>query len=231
MSEWQAIAGLKVAIDGPSGSGKGTVARMLADEIGLPVLDTGLLYRLTGAIALQQGVALDDEQALSMLVGEMLDGLCWTSAGISYRGEQWTDRLRTEAVGAAASTVAAWPLVRQGLLDLQQQLAQSGCIMDGRDIGTVVLADSPAKFFLTASVRERARRRWSQLKQQGHGHDLDAVLLDLKKRDQRDRERHHAPLIQATDAIAIDSTTLRVDEVVDRMLAILERRELIYPSV
>jgi len=231
MSEWQAVSGLKIAIDGPSGSGKGTVAKLLAEEIGLPVLDTGLLYRLTGAVALERGVDLDDEAALANMAGEMLTGLSWTCDGISYAGEPWTPRLRTEAVGAAASTVAAKPLVRQALLSLQQQLAEAGCIMDGRDIGTVVLPDAPAKFFLTASVRERARRRWSQLKQMGHADDIDAVIMDLKKRDQRDRDRQHAPLAQATDAISIDSTTLRVDEVVDRMLGILERRELIKASV
>ncbi|MDX8404717.1 MAG: (d)CMP kinase [Mariprofundus sp.] len=230
-SEWQAVAGLKVAIDGPSGSGKGTVAKKLADQIGLPVLDTGLLYRLTGAVALANGVELDDEAALAKMVAELLNGLSWTCDGICYLGEDWTPRLRTEAVGAAASTVAAQPRIRQALLSLQQQLAQAGCIMDGRDIGTVVLVDAPAKFFLTASVRERARRRWSQLKQMGHADELDAVIADLKKRDQRDRERQHAPLSQAVDAIPIDSTTLRVDEVVDRMLGILERRALIEPSV
>jgi len=227
MNEWQAVAGLKVAIDGPSGSGKGTVAKVLAEEIGLSVFDTGLLYRLAGAVALQRGVDLNDGAALTIMVDDMVTGLAWTSHGVGYHGEDWTPRLRTEAVGEAASTVAAKPLVRQGLLSLQRQLAQAGCVMDGRDIGTVVLSDAPAKFFLTASVRERARRRWSQLKQMGQADDLDAVLLDMKKRDQRDRERQHAPLAQAADAISIDSTTLRVDEVVDRMLGILERRQLI----
>lgn len=227
MALWKPAPGLKIAVDGPSGSGKGTVAKLLAEEIGLPVLDTGLLYRLTGAVALQRAADLTDEAAIVRLTEEMLDGLVWSSGGIEFHGEVWTDRLRGEEVGAAASRVAVMPAVRACLLTLQQQLASSGCIMDGRDIGTVVLPDAPAKFFLTASVRERARRRWSQLKQMGHRCDFDEVLLDLKKRDQRDRERQHAPLAQAVDAIAIDSTTLRVDEVVDRMLGILERRGLI----
>jgi len=230
MSDWQAVSGLKIAIDGPSGSGKGTVAKMLAAEIGLPVLDTSLLYRLTGAVALDRGVDMHDEPALAAMAGDMLSGLSWTSDGIGYHGEEWAERLRTEDVGAAASQVAAMPRVRAHLLNLQQQLAKAGCIMDGRDIGTVVLVDAPAKFFLTASARERARRRWSQLKQMGHGGELDAVLMDLKKRDQRDMERQHAPLARAVDAISIDSTTLRVDEVVDRMLGILERRKLIEAS-
>ncbi len=226
MSEWIAVTGLAIAIDGPSGSGKGTVAKMLAEEIGLPVLDTGLLYRLTGKTALDRAIPLDNEASVAAVVDDLLQSIEWTLAGISINGENVTDSLRSEAVGAAASTVAAMPTVREKLLDLQQQLAANGCIMDGRDIGTVVLPDAPAKFFLTASVRERARRRWSQLKNESDS-SLDDVITELKMRDQRDRERQHAPLKQASDAIIIDSTTLRVEEVVDRMLGVLERRELI----
>jgi len=225
-SEWIANNGLTIAIDGPSGSGKGTVAKMLADEIGLPVLDTGLLYRLTGSVALERSIALENEQALAELVDGLLTEVVWTVEGISLNGDNITATLRSEQVGEAASKVAAMPKVRENLLELQQTLALNGCIMDGRDIGTVVLPDAPAKFFLTASVRERARRRWTQLKDDS-GSSLDGVIAELKMRDQRDRERQHAPLKQAADAIAIDSTTLRVEEVVDRMLGVLERRKLI----
>ncbi len=227
MSEWQAKQGLQVAIDGPSGSGKGTIARMLADEIGLPVLDTGLLYRLIGAVAIDRRIDLDDGCALADLAGSMLAEVTWAEAGISFEGENWTDRLRSEETGAAASKVAAQPKVREQLLGLQRKLATAGCIMDGRDIGTVVLINAPAKFFLTATMRERARRRWMQLNGRDSDNGLDQVLAELKKRYQRDRERQHAPLCQAEDAIVVDSTTLRVDEVVDRMLAVLERRGLI----
>jgi cytidylate kinase len=226
VSQWQLIPGLQLALDGPSGSGKGTVAKMVAEELGLPVLDTGLLYRLIGGLALQRTVALDDEQALVALVEEMLQKVAWTVDGISFDGENWTGRLRSEAVGNAASTVAALQPVRDLLLGLQRKIAESGCVMDGRDVGTVVLPNAQAKFFLTASVRERARRRWAQLKDDG-GSSLEAVIDELKVRDQRDRERQHAPLRQADDAIVIDSTTMRVDEVVDRMLGVLERRGLI----
>lgn len=227
MREWQATPGLQVAIDGPSGSGKGTIAAMLAAEIGLTVLDTGLLYRLIGAVAIDRNIDPEDGDALAELVGSMLESVAWTATGVSFEGENWTDRLRSEETGAAASTVAAQPGVRQQLLGLQRKLAKSGCIMDGRDIGTVVLADAPAKFFLTATARERARRRWMQLNDQNSADGLEQVLAELKKRDQRDRERQHAPLRQAEDAIVVDSTTLRVDEVVDRMLGVLERRGLI----
>ncbi|MBL4774960.1 MAG: (d)CMP kinase, partial [Mariprofundus sp.] len=153
-----------------------------------------------------------------------LDDVDWTVDGVFFKGENVSASLRTEAVAAAASSVAAMPSVRAKLLALQHRLAEQGCIMDGRDIGTVVLPDAPAKFFLTASVRERARRRWAQLKDDS---SLEGVLAELKVRDQRDVERQHAPLKQAQDAIAIDSTTMRVDDVVDRMLGVLERRQLI----
>ena len=230
MSEWQAVPGLNVAIDGPSGSGKGTVAKMLAEEIGLPVLDTGLLYRLVGAVALNRGIDLDDSSALAELVHDMLSSVEWTQEGVFFEGENWTPNLRSEQTGEAASKVAGQPQVRQQLLELQRRLAKSGCIMDGRDIGTVVLADAKAKFFLTASMRERARRRWVQLKQGEDASGLEQTLADLKKRDQRDRERQHAPLRQAEDAIVIDSTTLRPDDVVERMLGVLERRGLIHQA-
>jgi len=226
VSEWIAVTGLCIAIDGPSGSGKGTVAKTLADEIGLPVLDTGLLYRLTGSVALERSIALENEQALAELAGGLLAEIDWTVDGISLNGNNITATLRSEQVGEAASMIAAMPTVREKLLGLQQALALNSCIMDGRDIGTVVLPDAPAKFFLTASLRERARRRWAQLKNVSDS-SLDQVIAELKMRDQRDRERQHAPLKQAGDAIAIDSTTLRVDEVVDRMLGVLERRKLI----
>jgi len=226
VSEWTAVQGLTIAIDGPSGSGKGTVAKMLAEEIGLPVLDTGLLYRLSGSVALDRGVALDNEAAVAGVVDSLLDTIVWTVDGISLNSVNITDSLRSESVGEAASKVAAMPKVREKLLGLQRRLAENGCIMDGRDIGTVVLPDAPAKFFLTASVRERARRRWAQLKERG-GSSLEDVVAELKMRDQRDRERQHAPLKQAADAITIDSTTMRIDDVVDRMLGVLERRGMI----
>jgi len=230
MSEWQAIPGLNVAIDGPSGSGKGTVAKMLAEEIGLPVLDSGLLYRLVAAVAVDRGVDPDNGEAVAGMVTGLLDQIEWRQDGVFLAGENWSPRLRSEAAGAAASKVAAQPAVREQLLGLQRRLAKSGCVMDGRDIGTVVLADAEAKFFLIASERERARRRWAQLKQGDDANGLEQTLIDLKKRDQRDRERQHAPLRQADDAIVIDSTTLRPDDVVERMLGVLKRRGLIHEA-
>jgi len=230
MSDWQAVDGLQVAIDGPSGSGKGTVAANLAAEIGLPVLDTGLLYRFVAAIALARDIDMDDESQLAALSTELVPQMDWRPDGIWFAGENYDERVRGEVIGAGASRVAACEAVRANLLDVQRQRAALGCIMDGRDIGSVVLPEAQAKFFLTASLRERARRRWAQYRDRhdvNRGTELEAVLMELKMRDQRDAERQHAPLRQAEDAIAVDSTTLRADEVVDRMLGVLERRKLI----
>lgn len=229
MKRWQAKPGLQVAIDGPSGSGKGTLAATLADAIGLPVLDTGLLYRLIGYLAVQRSMPLDDDMALGELVGDMIDKIAWSRDGVRFEGMDRTSELRGEDAGAAASQVAARPVVRGKLLDLQRRLASSGCVMDGRDIGTVVLPDAAAKFFLTASQRERARRRWAQLQEKNREVSLDQVFGEIKMRDQRDMDREYAPLRAAEDAITIDSTTLRIDQVLDRMLAVLERRGLIVP--
>lgn len=224
---WQAINGLMVAVDGPAGSGKGTVAARLADEIGLPVIDSGLLYRFVAHAASLEGIGADDGAEVLNRLAAYLDKLEWRQAGIFVGGEDWTSQLRSEEVGAHASRFASLSEVRDGLLATQQRLAAGGCVMDGRDIGTVVLPDAQAKFFLTASVRERARRRWRQLQGQDAEVSLNAVAADVEARDKRDQERQHAPLRKASDAISIDSTTLSIDDVVDRMLAILERRKLI----
>lgn len=228
MKHMTAQAGLRIAIDGPSGSGKGTIAKQLGDILNLPVLDTGLLYRFVAWRALHTHTSLDDESALLKLLASSQSEFAWTCDGIMFEQENCTAALRGEDVAAGASKVAAKQGVRLALLDLQRDVAKAGCIMDGRDVGTVVLPDAEAKFFLTASARERARRRWMQLSEKGdHSISLEGVLFDLKQRDKRDEQRDHAPLEKSVDAIFIDSTTMRPDEVIDRMLAILERRMLI----
>ena len=227
MAEWIPAPGLQVAIDGPSGSGKGTVAAMLARKLGLPVLDTGLLYRFVGWKLSDLGVPLDDEAAVLAALDAALTDMRWREDGILDGEQNVTAALRGEDVGRLASKVAAMPEVRARLLEVQRRCAESGCVMDGRDIGSTVLPGAQAKFFLTASERERARRRWRQLRERDPEIDLDAVHHDIRMRDAQDAERAHSPLKQAEDAIRIDSTTLRVDEVVDRMLAIMERRGLI----
>jgi len=224
----RAIAGLQIAIDGPSGSGKGIIAAMVGVQTGLPVLDTGLLYRFAGWRATASGVALDDGLAVAEVLSAEVAKLAWLPGGIvQLEGKDCTSELRGEHIGAAASTVAALPEVRTALLMLQRKLAQTGCVMDGRDIGSVVLPDAQAKFFLTASRRERARRRWLQLKGSEHEVSLERVDADLQQRDGRDTRRDVAPLVAAVDAITIDSTTLRMDQVVDRVMAVLERRKFL----
>jgi cytidylate kinase len=230
MADWQAMDGLQVAIDGPSGSGKGTIATMIAEALALPVLDTGLLYRFTGWRAVEAGADLESVAPVVEALQQALPKLDWRPEGIFFDGGDCTSLLRSEDVGAYASKVAAMPEVRSLLLDVQRRLATHGCVMDGRDIGSVVLPDAQAKFFLTASPRERARRRWAQLHGSNSDVSIDAVVAELKARDERDAGRDCAPLEQARGAIRIDSTTMRIDEVVDRMLAVMERRQLIRPA-
>jgi len=227
VGDWRPITGLRIAIDGPSGSGKGTIAAMVGEELGLPVLDTGLLYRFLGWLAVERRVELSDEGAVAALLDSAVADIEWRAEGIFFENRDCTPLLRGEDVGAWASKVAAMPQIRSRLLEIQRRLARQGCVMDGRDIGTVVLPDAEAKFFLTASQRERARRRWAQLNQAGTEVSLQQIIEDLKVRDERDSVRDCSPLEKAKDAIQIDSTTLRVDEVVDRVLAVLERRALI----
>jgi len=224
---WQPVAGLSIAVDGPSGSGKGTIANLVGDELGHPVLDTGLLYRYLGWRSEESGVSLDDPEAVLAIIPEAIQAMDWRVEGIFFEQNDCTSLLRSESAGSRASKVAAMPKVRAALLDVQREIAKQGCIMDGRDIGTVVLPDAQAKFFLTASQRERARRRWSQLKEKGQEENLAQIAEELKARDARDMDRDCAPLEKATDAIHIDSTTMRMDDVVERILNVLERRKLI----
>lgn len=231
MSIWTPVTGLQIAIDGPSGSGKGTIANLVGEELGLPVLDTGLLYRYLGWRAEEAVVSLDNQDAVLNVVPEAIAAMSWRAAGIFFEQNDCTSLLRSESAGSNASKVAAMPKVREALLSVQRDIAKLGCVMDGRDIGTVVLPDAQGKFFLTASQRERARRRWSQLKEKGQSVSLDQVADELKARDARDIDRDCAPLEKALDAIHIDSTIMRMDDVVERILNVLERRKLIIKKV
>jgi len=229
--KWLVNQGLQIAIDGPSGSGKGTIAAMIGEELALPVLDTGLLYRYVGWRAEEMNVSLDDENAVLSMLDDAVAAMDWQAEGIFFQQgnekKDCTSSLRSESAGARASKVAAMPQVRAALLDVQRDIAKLGCVMDGRDIGTVVLPDAQAKFFLTASQRERARRRWSQLKAKGEDVNLEHIASELKARDARDMGRDCAPLEKAIDAIQIDSTTMSMDDVIERILNVLERRKLI----
>lgn len=199
-----------IAIDGPVASGKGTIGRRLAQSLGFAYLDTGSLYRGLGAIALEQGIDLTDKTSVESL------------ARSSKADDFKRDDLRKEAVGEAASIVAAMPRVRQALVALQRRFAEappsgfSGVILDGRDIGTVILPDAALKLFVTASPEARAMRRFLELQNRGDSATYARVLSDLQARDERDRSRTTAPLKPADDAILLDTSEMDADQVFER---------------
>lgn len=221
-----------VAIDGPSGSGKGTVCSRLARQLGWHLLDSGALYRLLALAATRHGIALDNEAALETLAANLdvqfvaavegMHGQC-----ILLEGEEVGDELRTEEAGAGASQVAALPAVRAALLQRQRDFRVApGLVADGRDMGTVVFSDAPLKVFLTASAEERARRRYLQLKDRVPGVTLSSLLEEIRVRDERDTQRAVAPLKPAHDALLLDSTALSIEQVLERILAEVAARGL-----
>lgn len=219
-----------VAIDGPSGTGKGTLSERLARAFGWHFLDSGVLYRLVGTLALKRGVSLDDAAALGKLAAtlpvEFRTGP--TGVGIYLEGECVTERVREEAISAAASQVAAWPAVRDALLARQRALRRPpGLVADGRDMGTVVFPDAPLKVFLTASPETRAERRYKQLKGKGIDVSLATLLEDIRTRDERDAQRAVAPLRPAPDAEILDTTQLGIAEVEELVKRLMRTRGLV----
>lgn len=214
-----------ITIDGPSGSGKGTVSRLLARELGFHFLDSGALYRLLAFAAQGRGIRLDDESALVALSGKLDIQFPAEAAGdrVLLNGEDVSDAIRTEAAGDGASRVAALPAVREALLDRQRCFRRApGLVADGRDMGTVVFPDANAKIFLTASTEERARRRYKQLKEKGIVAVFDDVLADIQARDERDAARSAAPLRPADDANLVDTSELDIPATVDRLRVLLK---------
>ncbi|MBZ2188160.1 (d)CMP kinase [Alcanivorax sp. JB21] len=219
-----------LAIDGPSSSGKGTVARIVAGRLGWHLLDSGALYRVLGFHAEQQGVALDDAEALQALAQRL--PVSFREQGgdtqVCLNGEDVSREIRDERVGELASRVAILQPVRDALLARQRDFAEApGLVADGRDMGTVVFTAAPLKIFLTASAEERGRRRYNQLKEKGFGATLPALIEDIRARDDRDMQREVAPLKPADDAIVIDSTAMTIDDVVNRILDEAARRALV----
>ncbi|WP_286239762.1 (d)CMP kinase [Neptuniibacter halophilus] len=211
-----------ITVDGPSGSGKGTICHLLARELGWELLDSGALYRLVGLAARHHGVDLDDEEALVVLAAH-LDVQFVAKEDLSVQiileGEEVTDAIRTEAVGGDASIVAAIPAVRDALLERQRAFAElPGLIADGRDMGTVVFPEAELKIYLDASAEERAQRRYNQLINKGLGASLQAILEDIQARDERDMNRTVAPLKPAADAVILDTTEMSIDEVLAAVL-------------
>lgn len=218
-----------VTIDGPSGSGKGSLCQMLSRHLGWHLLDSGALYRLVGMAADQRSVALNDEPAVAALAEALdvkfLPGEPGEPACVILDGIDVSTDLRTERSGALASQVAVLPAVRSALLKRQRDFAiVPGLVADGRDMGTVVFPDAGLKVFLTASAEERAQRRAKQLKAKGESVNLATLLKDIEARDARDSERKHAPLRPASDAVAIDSSGLGIDEVFQRVLTLVNTR-------
>ena len=214
-----------ITIDGPSGSGKGTVCHILADKLGWNLLDSGALYRILAYAALQKKVPLDDSKQLSELAINLQVAFISNGVGVDtiLEGENVGDKLRTEVVAEAASKVASIQVVRDALLERQKAFYQlPGLIADGRDMGTVVFPDAPVKIFLDASAEERAQRRFNQLQNKGFDVSIAQILSEIKDRDYRDRNRAVAPLRPASDAIEIDSTSLSIDEVVDQVVDLVK---------
>ncbi len=217
-----------LTIDGPSGSGKGTIARHVSARLGYYLLDSGALYRLVALAGQRRGLAPDDQEGHAAAARALNVSFGVDSAGqehVQLEGEDVTGAIRTEAAGAEASRVAAMPPVRQALLQRQRDFARPpGLVADGRDMGTVVFPAALLKIYLTASAAERARRRHKQLMEKGLTVNIDDLSQEIRERDLRDSSRPVAPLRPAEDAITLDSTGLTIEQVVDQVLVLARSR-------
>jgi cytidylate kinase len=218
MTEGSSSTAPVIAIDGPSASGKGTVAQKAARALGFHFLDSGALYRLVGLAALNRGVELDSTEAVARIAREL--DADFRDAAIHLDGREVTNAIRAESVSAAASRVAALEPVRQALLERQRAFRKApGLVADGRDMGSVVFPDAALKIFLSAAPAERARRRYNQLMEKGMSASMSALLEEIRERDVRDSQRAAAPLRKCSDAIELDTTHMTVDEAVAQVLA------------
>lgn len=219
MTDWPP---LRIAIDGPAGAGKSTVARRVAQALGYTYVDTGAMYRALAWAVQGQGLSLADIKAVCTLA-ETLPIELTRDGRVLADGEDVTGLIRTPEISNLTSPLSALPCVRHRLAGLQQEMgARGGVVMEGRDIGTVVLPDAEVKVFLTASLEERARRRQEELAERGIATDRDELQREIAARDQRDGSRDVAPMVPAEDAVLLDSDALSVDEVVARILALHE---------
>jgi CMP/dCMP kinase len=211
-----------ITIDGPSGTGKGTIADLLSARLGWHCLDSGALYRVLGLAAERLGIDLENGEAVARVAAGL--PVTFVSGRVFLDGEDVSDAIRTEQAGMAASRVAAHPSVRAALLERQRAMAgPPGLVADGRDMGTVVFPLAPLKLFLDASAEVRANRRYKQLKGKGLDANLPDLVMDIRERDARDRNRSVAPLRAAEDAVVLDSTAMSIDEVLDRVLEEVRR--------
>jgi cytidylate kinase len=215
-----------ITIDGPGGSGKGTIAMRLAQNLGWNFLDSGALYRVVAVAAMERAIEADNEQALGELAGNLDVSFSFTGdeVVILLDGNRITGKLRSEETGVFASKIAAVPAVRAALVKRQRAFRKlPGLVADGRDMGTVIFPDAKLKIFLTASVQARADRRYKQLKEKGESVNLSRLFRDIKKRDKRDMSRSISPLTPAEDALLIDSTDMSIEMVLKEIHILLEK--------
>ena len=210
-----------IAIDGPAGAGKSTIAKRVSKELGFIYVDTGAMYRAIAVYMMQNQIDIHDDAAVQKACSKISISIAYSDDGeqqVILNGENVTGLIRTEEVSKMASVTSANPAVRATLLDLQRDLAaKEDVLMDGRDIGTNVLPEAELKIYLTASVETRAERRYKELQEKGDTHTLEEIEEEIRDRDQRDMSREIAPLRQAEDAILVDSSDLSIDEVVERI--------------
>ncbi|MDD2189932.1 MAG: (d)CMP kinase [Eubacteriales bacterium] len=212
---------IRIAIDGPSGAGKSTIAKRVAKQLGIDYIDTGAMYRAVGYKIIKKQIDLNDTKSLTEMLAET--EIDFVNGDIILDGEIINDKIRTNEISKMASDVSALQAVRDKLIDIQREMGQAkSVVMDGRDIGTNVLKEAEYKFFMTASVQERARRRWLELSEKGEKVDLAKVEADIIQRDHKDSTRKINPLKKAEDAIDLDTTGMSIDEVTNNILEVIK---------
>jgi len=214
---------IKIAIDGPAGAGKSTLARLLGEKLGIPYIDTGAIYRALALKAYRMGISEDDEENLAKLARDLKIEFKRDDRGmrVYLDGEDVSEAIRTPEITRLSSPVSKHPKVREALLELQRKLAENGGVMEGRDIGTVILPDADVKIFLTASAKVRALRRYLELKEKGYEVNLEDLEKEIEERDRRDSTRSVAPLRMAEDAILLNTDNLTIEEMVGEALRII----------
>lgn len=218
---------IQIAIDGPAGAGKSTIAKLVAEQLGFTYIDTGAMYRAVTYKAMKENINLNDERKLEEMLQSTAIELQPSPNGqlVFVDGEEVTEKIRSNEVTANVSKVAAYPSIRKNLVSKQQQLAKGGgVVMDGRDIATHVLKDAELKIFMSATVEERAKRRLLDNEKRGIPTDFEKLKEEIALRDQQDMEREVSPLVQAEDAIFIDTTDLSIDEAVEKILQLAKEK-------
>ena len=219
--------GCNIAIDGPAGAGKSTIAKKVAKELSFIYVDTGALYRALAVFLVDEGISPEDTEKVGEAVKSVKVSIAYENGEqqVYLNGVNVTGRLRTEEAGKMASATSAYLEVRKKLVELQQEMAENtDLVMDGRDIGTAVLPNAPLKVYLTASAHVRALRRWKELTEKGQTADLAKIEEDINERDYQDMHREHSPLVQAEDAVLVDSSEMTINEVVEKILSLARER-------